>query len=98
MISDAFKRVRQEVRTHLGRPIDVPGSSLPGVEWDAALDHSGPVLDLSVTIPLAAFHQNLQTDLPAAPSFLLCLAYWMERLPTRSGCVVRCTCHIDPSG
>ncbi len=98
MISDAFKRVRQEVRTHLGRPIDVPGSSLPGVEWDAAWDHSGRILDLSVTLPLAAFHQNLQTDLPAAPSFLLCLAYWIERLPARRGCFVRCTCRIDSSG
>jgi hypothetical protein len=51
-----------------------------------------------VTLPLATFHQNLQTDLPAAPSFLLCLAYWFERLPARQGAVVRCTCSIDSAG
>lgn len=99
MISDTFKEVLQEVGKHLGRHrIDVPGARLSGVEWEAAWDHSGRILDLGVTLPLAAFHQNLQTDLPAAPSFLLCLAYWMERLPAREGCVVRCTCSIDSAG
>ena len=88
----------QEVRKHLGRPIDVPGASLPGVEWDAAWDKPGRILNLGVTLPLATFHQNLQTDLTAAPSFLLCLAYWFERLPARQGAVVRCTCCIDSAG
>jgi hypothetical protein len=69
------------LRRHTGRNLKLP----TGCDWDADMLPDG-ALRITVTLPAAAFDKNLQDDLPAAPFFALCLAYWHERTtgePTR---------------
>ncbi len=49
-----------------------------GSTWDVQEFGEGGVR-IDVTMPASAFDQNFQKDLPAAPFFALCLAFWHER-------------------
>ena len=49
-----------------------------GTGW-LAEDLGDDGVRITVTFPASAFDQNLHDDLPAAPFFALCLAYWHEK-------------------
>lgn len=62
------------IRSHLGRPIRLPAVGT----WDVGTEGGAPTLSLD--LPRAVFGENLQTNRPAAPFFLLCFAWWHARL------------------
>ncbi len=62
------------VRKHLRRSVRLP---LVG-RWDIGTERGAPTL--SLTLDAAVLGQNLQTNRAAAPFFLLCFAYWYERV------------------
>jgi hypothetical protein len=73
------------VRKLLGRTIDVP----KGPHWRAEEDGDGITLMLDIESDVLA--HNIQATLDAAPSFLLCVAYWLE---VESGRPVRCRVRV----
>ena len=81
------------VRGYLGRGIKVPS----GATWSTRTGqiNGEGVLHLHVDLTVDALAADFQKDLPAAPSFLLCLAYWIERATgVKTRCKVRF--HGDP--
>ena len=79
------ERVLEPVREYLGRRIMVPS----GATWSVE-DRADGFLELAVDLDVDALAADFQKDLAAAPSFLLCLAYWVERATgTESRCRVR---------
>jgi len=73
------------VREYLGRRIKVPS----GASWTAE-KQADDVLNLVVDLTVDALAADFQKDLPAAPSFLVCLAYWVERATSaKTRCLVR---------
>jgi hypothetical protein len=82
---DFRSRVIDPVRRHLGRTIDVP----KGPHWRAEEQGDDMVLILEIESDVLA--HNIQAALDAAPSFLLCLAYWLE---VESGRRVRCSVRV----
>ena len=75
------EKVLVPVREYLGRRIMVPS----GADWSSTERDDG-TLELAVDLTVDALAADFQKDLPAAPSFLVCLAYWIERAtgtPTR---------------
>ena len=81
------------VRGYLGRGIKVPS----GATWSTRTGqiNGEGVLHIQVDLTVDALAADFQKDLPAAPSFLLCLAYWIERATgVKTRCKVRF--HGDP--
>ena len=76
------------VRKHLGRRIMVPS----GATW-SALERDDGVLELVVDLDVDALAADFQKDLAAAPSFLFCLAFWLEKAAGAST-----TCRIRVRG
>lgn len=74
------------IRAHLGRNIQVPS----GAEWRVEQRPDG--VSLHLDIDARALSQNFQTDLAAAPSFLICLSYWLERA---TGSRVSASVHVS---
>lgn len=73
------------VRRFLGRTVDVP----KGPHWRAEQDGDGITLILEIESGMLA--HNIQATLDSAPSFLLCLAYWLE---VETGRSVRCSVRV----
>lgn len=77
------------VRAHLGRPVRLPSLGT----WDASTARGAPLLSLE--LPHRALGENLQTNGPATPFFLMCFAWWHARL-TRTDPVLRVRIVGDP--
>ena len=85
---DFRTQVLPPVRKFLGRTVDVP--KVP--HWRAEED--GDEITLILDIESDNLSHNFQATLDAAPSFLLCLAYWLELESQRP---VRCSVRVHGS-
>jgi hypothetical protein len=68
---DVLQPLRRWMRPHNLR---TPGGSA----W-AVLDLGDAGVEIDVAMPATSFELNFQDDLPAAPFFAVCLAFWHER-------------------
>jgi hypothetical protein len=62
------------VRAHLGRNVRLPSLGT----WDVSTERGAP--ELSLELPHALLGENLQTNGPATPFFLMCFGWWHARL------------------
>jgi hypothetical protein len=77
------------VRAHLGRPVRLPSLGT----WDVSTARGAPLLSLE--LPHAVLAENLQTNGPATPFFLLCFAWWHAHI-TRTDPFLRVSIVGDP--
>lgn len=73
---EVLRPVRKYLKNH---HIRVPSGEK--VNWEARRE--GKTVVLSVELPVDALRKNFQQNLPSAPYFLFCLAYWLERATQR---------------
>jgi hypothetical protein len=89
-----FEEVLEKVRGHLkNRRLRVPTT---GMAWSVTdTDHD---TGLHLTISAAVLGRNFQHDSAAAPSFLICFAYWLEQVYSSVGDERRVKCRVEITG
>jgi len=96
MRTPEFETQLARIRKVLDNPVRVPryNKRYRQISWDAKHESEG-VLELRATVDASLLEQDFQKDDAAAATFLLCLAYWLEK---SEECESHVKCKMDVVG